>query len=157
MAHPVHMSSNIFRQRKCLVFVMFICNYPGGPQVVLAAATWPYIPCCLQGNGEFGIAMFSKLMATISMYEALARSLMAYVACATQRRGLHALFSAFDQVCYEDGIVPYEQPLRRWLKLSTITAFLITACNISVMAYGMFGPQDIRQLFDVYTNVHPGQ
>jgi len=34
----LHTSSNTFHQQKCFVFVIFICNYPGGSHV--AAANW---------------------------------------------------------------------------------------------------------------------
>jgi len=39
----LHILSNIFHQRKCFVFVIFVCNYLGGPHDTAAtSATWPY-------------------------------------------------------------------------------------------------------------------
>jgi len=35
----LQISSNIFQQRKCFVFVIFVSNYPERPHI--AAATWP--------------------------------------------------------------------------------------------------------------------
>ena len=47
--------------------------------------------------------------------------------------------------------MPYEQPLRRWVKGSMLAAFGITICNVLLTAYGMFGPvEDVRKLFDIY-------
>ena len=105
---------------------------------------------CVQGEGDLGMPMLFKLMVTMSIYEALSRSLMAYVAC-VRRRGLRELLLAFDRVCYEDGIMPYERPLRHWVQLSTSLAFIITACNMSLDAYGIYGSHDVQQITDVYS------
>jgi len=78
---------------------------------------------------------------------------MAYAACKS-RSGLRALFLAFDRVCYEDGIMPYEGSLRKWVQVSTSLAFVITACSVSLDAYGIYGSQDgsqdVQQLFETY-------
>ena len=96
------------------------------------------------------MSMVFKLMVTISIYESLSRSLMAYAACALRRHGLRSLFSAFDRVCYADGIMPYEQPLRRWVVVSTSLAFVITTCGISLEVYGVYGSQDAQQLLQIH-------
>ena len=96
------------------------------------------------------MTMVFKLMVTISIYESLSRSLMAYATCVLRRHGLRSLFSAFDRICYADGIMPYEQPLRRWVVVSTSLAFVITTCGISLEVYGVYGSQDAQQLFQIH-------
>ena len=91
-----------------------------------------------------------RLMVTISIYEALSRSLMAYAAC-VKKQGLRVLFFAFERVCYADMIVPYEGALRKWVHVSTWLAFLITGCGVSVDVYGVYGSShDLQQLFGIY-------
>ena len=40
---PFYTSSNTFRQRKCVVFVISFCNYPGEPYVAVATRPCTYL------------------------------------------------------------------------------------------------------------------
>jgi hypothetical protein len=105
---------------------------------------------CIQGHNGFGNELFFKLTVSISFYESVSRSAMAYLACRSHKGGLRDLFLSVDRVCYTDGIVPYDRSLRRCVRLSLVVACVVIAANVALSACGIFGTTTLQQFQQFY-------
>lgn len=77
------------------------------------------------GKEGFDTIMFFKLLALIFAYEAMSRALLNYHGCSLAKRGYQHLFLSLDNVCYPDGIIPYERQLHKVQTVMIIASILI--------------------------------
>lgn len=102
------------------------------------------------GDNNTTNILFFKLMVSIFFYEAFSRATLAYMSCRKDKKGLPKLFLDIDRICFADGIIPYENSLRFWIRFFLVLSIVLSGANVFMTAYGMFGPADIQDLFDVY-------
>lgn len=100
-------------------------------------------------SGNTSNVLFFKLMVSIFFYEAFSRAALAYVSCRRGKKGLQSLFLDIDRVCFADRIIPYENSLRFWIRFFLVLSVFLSASNIFITAFGMYGPPDIQ-----VTSVH---
>ena len=129
--------------------------YCGGVVVALVLNFARSLTVFGRGPNDFDDTLFFKLMIVISFYESASRSVLANVACRRRKNGLQTLFHSIDRTCYPDGIIPYEQSLRFWVRAFLALTLVLGGLNVSMTAYGMFAPADIRTLFDLYLSPVP--
>ena len=111
----------------------------------------------LQGTIAIDSAFFFNVLVIIFFYEAMSRAMLNFVACWKKKKGIQELFKTLDDICYPDGIIPYEESLRTTVKAMLGLSFVITFANMAVLVYGFFGPDSVKEVFKVYLiPVKPG-
>ena len=60
------------------------------------------------------------------------------------------LFINFERICYSDKIIPYESSLKRTMTVFIVLSFVTSFINVSMTAYGMFGPEDVQVMYEMY-------
>ena len=96
----------------------------------------------------FGYMLFFKLVWTILWYDSASRCLFFNVMWHAEKGGLQAFFLSLEKICYSDGIVPYEDGLRKTVRQLAVAMTCFGTVAFGSFAYGFFGSRELRYLFD---------
>ncbi|ELU10767.1 hypothetical protein CAPTEDRAFT_200201 [Capitella teleta] len=108
-----------------------------------------------KSNEAFDTRTFFKILACIFSYESASRAVLSYWACQAQKQGIQSLFISIDTICYSDQIIPYEGTIRSRLKFMLAISILVSLTNTGTMAFGFFGTDDLRDLYQVHLRPFP--
>lgn len=102
-----------------------------------------------RGQDSFGNILFFKLYWSIMWYECASRALLNVRMCWLKKANLQDLFLTIERICYSDGIIPYEESMRKTLKVYLFSSFFLVFCYVIVAACGFFIHTEMSVIFDM--------
>lgn len=99
-------------------------------------------------SDNFGSNLFFKIKITLFWYEAASRAILANMVCIRDKKNVHNVFKTFAKICFTDGIISYEDALKRSMVYSLLVVVFMIILNAATLFYGLFiAPKEVQKLF----------